>query len=89
MSAQFADFDPQAITRRLYAAVSGPPGTRNLAAVADLFHPEARLVRTGVAAGGTPEQTVMSFDAYRDNVEQLLAGARVVKKLIHRVNPVS
>ncbi len=66
------EFDPNDITRRLYQAVSGPPGSRNWAAVEQLFHPEARLVRTGQDQDGQAYQLVMSFPDYRKNAEELL-----------------
>jgi hypothetical protein len=64
------------LTRTLYRAVSAAPGERDWAAVRRIYHPEARLVRTGVDPEGAPFAKVMSLDAYVENVEQLLAGVR-------------
>jgi hypothetical protein len=64
------------MTQTLYRAVSAAPGERDWAAVRRIYHPEARLVRTGVDPDGTPFAKVMSLDAYIENVEQLLDGVR-------------
>ena len=64
------------LTDTLYRAVSAAPGQRDWAAVRRAYHPEARLVRTGLDAEGRPFAKVMSLDAYIENVEALLAGVR-------------
>jgi hypothetical protein len=64
------------LTDTLYRAVSAGPGQRDWAAVRRAYHPEARLVRTGLDAEGRPFAKVMSLDAYIENVEALLAGVR-------------
>jgi hypothetical protein len=64
------------ITATLYRAVSAAPGERDWAAVRRIYHPEARLVRTGLDADGSPFAKVMSLDAYVENVEQLLRDVR-------------
>ena len=56
----------------LYRAVSAAPGKRDWAAVRRLYHPEARLVRTGINPDGTRFARVMALDAYIENVEGLL-----------------
>jgi hypothetical protein len=71
MSADFRE-----LTARLYRAVSAPPGERDWAAVRRIYHPEARLVRTGLDPQGQPFAKVMSLDAYIENVETLLADVR-------------
>ena len=62
------------MTRELYRVVSAAPAERNWDAVRPFYHPEARLVRTGVNADGTPFTRVFSLDAYIENVRELLDG---------------
>ena len=64
--------DFRAMTQALYQVVSAPPAERNWDAVRAFYHPEARLVRTGVNPDGTPFVSVFSLDAYIENVRQLL-----------------
>ena len=71
MSAEFRE-----LTATLYQAVSAAPGERDWDAVRRIYHPEARLVRTGVDPGGSPFAKVMSLDAYLENIEALLAEIR-------------
>ena len=68
--------DFRELTATLYRAVSAPPGARDWAAVRRIYHPEARLVRTGLDPQGQPFAKVMSLDAYIENVEALLADVR-------------
>jgi hypothetical protein len=60
------------LTRALYRVVSAAPAERNWDAVRRFYHPEARLVRTGVNPDGSPFVSVFSLDAYIENVRQLL-----------------
>jgi len=64
------------MTETLYRAVSASPGARDWAAGRRIYHPEARLVLTGLNPDGSPFATVMSLDAYIENVEQLLHDVR-------------
>ena len=64
--------DFREMTRALYRVVSAAPAERNWDAVRPFYHPEARLVRTGVDANGAPFVSVFSLDAYIENVRQLL-----------------
>lgn len=64
------------MTSTLYRAVSAAPGARDWAAVRRCYHPEARLVRTGLNPDGTRFAKVMSLDAYIENVEELLEDVR-------------
>jgi uncharacterized protein DUF4440 len=64
--------DFRAMTQALYRVVSARPAERNWDAVRAFYHPEARLVRTGVNPDGTPFVSVFSLDAYIENVRQLL-----------------
>ncbi len=71
MTAEFRE-----MTATLYRAVSAAPGERDWAAVRRIYHPEARLVRTGLGPDGKPFAKVMSLDAYIENVEALLTDVR-------------
>ena len=64
--------DFRELTAALYGVVSAVPAERNWDAVRPFYHPEARLVRTGVEADGTPFVRVFSLDAYIANVRTLL-----------------
>jgi hypothetical protein len=66
------EIDFRDMTRELYRVVSAPTGQRDWQAVRHYYHPDARLVRTGLNPDGTPFARVMSFDAYVENVETLL-----------------
>jgi hypothetical protein len=64
------------LTRALYEVVSAPPQQRNWDAIRHYYHPEARLVRTGLNPDGTPFVSVFTLDAYIENVRQMLDGVR-------------
>ena len=66
------EVDFRGLTQALYRVVSARPAERNWDAVRAFYHPEARLVRTGVHPDGTPFVSVFSLDAYIENVRQLL-----------------
>ncbi|WP_395645908.1 hypothetical protein [Terricaulis sp.] len=64
-------FDPTNIDhviRDMYAMISGPAGPRDWARQAELFHPTARMMRTGVDEAGVAWIKIMSLDEYRANV---------------------
>jgi hypothetical protein len=63
-------------TRALYEVVSAPSGQRDWASIRGHYHPDARLVRTGLHPDGSAFALVMSFDAYVENVETLLKEIR-------------
>jgi hypothetical protein len=69
--------DFRELTHALYRVVSAPPGQRDWNAIRDYYHPEARLVRTGLNPDGSPFALVMSLDAYIENVEQVLKDERM------------
>ncbi|MGH8175357.1 MAG: hypothetical protein ACREV5_03730 [Steroidobacter sp.] len=72
------------MTRALYRVVSAPPGQRDWSAVRHYYHPEARLVRTGLNPDGSPFALVMTLDAYIENVEALLKEVRFSEvELVH------
>jgi uncharacterized protein DUF4440 len=62
------------MTAALYRVVSVAPAERDWEALRPLYHREARLVRTGVDADGTPFVRVFTLDAYIENIRQLLDG---------------
>lgn len=64
------------MTRTLYRVVSSPPGQRDWDAVRRYYHPDARLVRTGLNPDGSTFARVMSIGEYVENVEELLREAR-------------
>jgi len=68
--------DFRELTATLYRAVSAPAGARDWDAVRRIYHPEARLVRTGIGPDGKPFTKVMSLDAYVENVGEYLKGVR-------------
>jgi len=64
--------DFRAMTAALYRVLSVPPAQRNWEALRPLYHPQARLVRTGVNPDGTPFVHVFTLDQYIENIRQLL-----------------
>jgi hypothetical protein len=60
------------MTAALYRVVSTAPAQRDWDAVRPLYHPEARLVRTGVNPDGTPFVRVFTLAEYIENIRQLL-----------------
>lgn len=66
----FRDF-----TRKLYEIISSPGPDRDWDAERALYHPDARLVRTGLNEDGSSFAKVMSVDEFTENADELLAGA--------------
>ena len=64
--------DFREMTAALYRVLSVPPAQRNWEALRPLYHPQARLVRTGVNPDGTPFVHVFTLDQYIENIRQLL-----------------
>lgn len=60
-------------TKTLYDIISSPAGERDWDRERTMFHPDARLVRTGLNPDGTPFALAMSVDEYIENAETLLA----------------
>ncbi|MGM0589182.1 MAG: hypothetical protein ACQETE_12245 [Bacteroidota bacterium] len=57
----------------LYATISGPAGAdRDWELERKLFHPTARMMRTGVHDDGTPWVKVMSMEEYITDVDDFL-----------------
>ena len=67
-----ADF--RDITSKLYAIVSAPGSDRDWESERALYHPDARLVRTGLNEDGSSFAQIMSFDEFIENADELLAG---------------
>jgi len=66
-------------TQLLYEVISSPAGKRDWDASAALFHPDARMVRTGLDADGEPFARIMSVAEYAENAEATLAGSTFVE----------
>ncbi len=52
----------------LYDTLSGPAGERDWDARQQFFHPDAKLIRTGVDENGAAWLKIMSLNEYRDDV---------------------
>ena len=67
--------DPQLATLidEFYATISGPAGPRDWSRERALFHPQARLMRTGVDEAGRPWIRVMSVDEYVEDTTPFFA----------------
>jgi hypothetical protein len=61
-------------TRKLYEIVSAPEGSRDWQAERSLYHPDARLVRTGLNDDGSSFAKVMSVEEFIENADEMLAG---------------
>jgi len=61
-------------TNKLYDIVSAPEGSRDWEAERALYHPDARLVRTGLNEDGSSFAKVMSLDEFIENADEMLAG---------------
>lgn len=48
----------------MYAMISGPAGPRDWSRQREMFHPDARQMRTGVDASGKPWIKIMALDEY-------------------------
>lgn len=71
MSTDFTD--PGAVIDAMYAMISGPAGPRNWTLQREIFHAEARQMRTGVDASGVPWIRIMGLDAYAADVADFFA----------------
>jgi Domain of unknown function (DUF4440) len=72
------------VTAALYRVVSAPAGQRDWESIRHHYHPDARLVRTGLDPSGSPFALVMSFDEYVANVGKLLNEMRFSEvELVH------
>jgi hypothetical protein len=69
-------FDPTdigSVVDAMYAMVSGPAGPRDWARQAEVFHPHARQMRTGVDASGKPWIKLMGLEDYRQDTAPFFA----------------
>ena len=61
-----------AVVDAMYAMVSGPAGPRDWSRQPEVFHPDARQMRTGVE-GGTPWIRIMTPQSYTADTEAFFA----------------
>ena len=64
-------FDPTdigAVVDEMYAMISGPKGPRDWALQGEIFHPQARQMRTGLGEDGRPWIKIMAPDDYSADV---------------------
>jgi hypothetical protein len=64
-----------AVVDEMYAMISGPAGARDWSRQLEIFHPNARQMRTGVDQGGRAWIKIMSPHEYREDVTPFFAGA--------------
>ena len=64
-----------AVVDAMYAMVSGPAGPRDWSKQLEVFHPDARQMRTGVDAAGAPWIKIMDPAAYAADTAPLFASA--------------
>src|SRR4051812_45253003 len=62
-----------AVVDAMYAMVSGPAGPRDWSRQPQVFHPDARQMRTGVQASGTPWIKVMTPQSYTADTADFFA----------------
>lgn len=65
--------DISAVINAMYAMISGPAGARDWSLQPVLFHPDARMVRTGVDEAGRTTHKIMTLEAYRAAVAPVFA----------------
>lgn len=61
------------VLARMYAMISGPAGPRDWTSQLDVFHPDARQIRTTIGENGLPRMTIMSPEEYRENTREFFA----------------
>lgn len=69
-------FDPTdvgSVVDEMYAMVSGSAGPRDWSRQTEIFHPEARQMRTGVDGDGRPWIKIMSLEQYRADTTPFFA----------------
>ena len=64
MNERSESHDIGAVVDAMYAMISGPAGPRDWSRQKDVFHPEARQMRTGVDAEGRPWIRIMGLEEY-------------------------
>jgi hypothetical protein len=65
-----------------YAMLSGPPGPRAYDSVKHHYHPDARLVRTGLDEDGRPFASVMTVDQHHADVDKKFAAMAFLEEEI-------
>lgn len=58
-----------AVVDEMYAMISGPAGPRDWDRQAEIFHPDARQMRTGLGEDGAPWIIIMGQAEYRENTQ--------------------
>ena len=62
-----------AVVDAMYAMVSGPAGPRDWSRQDEVFHPDARQMRTGVDGAGAPWIKIMTPESYRADTAAFFA----------------
>ncbi|HKL54038.1 MAG TPA: hypothetical protein VJ902_08765 [Wenzhouxiangellaceae bacterium] len=76
----------RAMITELYALVSGPGDKqRDWAREAELFMPQAHMIRTNVDAAGEPSPEIIRAADYAENFERKMAGRDFYEVEIHNV----
>jgi len=65
--------DIGSVVDAMYAMISGPAGPRDFSRQREIFHPEARQMRTGVGPDRAPWINIMSIDEYRADTAPFFA----------------
>jgi len=65
--------DIGAVIDAMYAAISGPAGPRDWVLQREIFHPDSRQARTGMAPDGQPWIKIMGREAYMDDTTPFFA----------------
>lgn len=76
----------QALITELYALVSGPgEQKRDWAREAELFMPQAHMIRTNVDAAGNTSPEIMRAADYAENFERKMAGRDFFELEVHNI----
>jgi hypothetical protein len=67
--------DIGAIITAMYAMISGPAGARDWSLQEIVFHPEARMIRTGADEAGRTTHKIMSLAGYREATAPFFASS--------------
>lgn len=62
-----------AVITEMYAMISGKAGPRDWARQRAIFHPDARMTRTGVDENGKPWMKTMTLDGYQADTTPFFA----------------
>ena len=76
----------QSVITELYAIISGPAGHKpDWTREAELFLPNATMMRTSVDSEGIPQATILSVCDYPENFERLIAGRAFYEVEVHNI----